>query len=332
MLAFLQDTSRTVQETSDRAAAEGGAGLVERLADALNITKGQAQLVVTFAVIVLLILVRWVILTVVKRRIEDPSIWYRTRKLLSYSITLIGLVVLVSVWLEASGLATYIGFLTAGLAIALSDVLKNLAGWLYIVTRRPFRVGDRVEIAGRRGDVVDIRAFRFSLLEVAGDRVAAEQSTGRLLHVPNGLVFTEALANYTEGFSFIWYEIPVLITFESNWEEAQRIIMRVMEDLSPSKAEVRAMQQLRATADEYRISYTHLTPTVYLTVKDSGVLLTGRLLVDARRTRAVDQDAWKEILRSFADRPDIALAYPTVRTFFEGPIRTQQVAAEGNGG
>jgi small-conductance mechanosensitive channel len=324
MLAFLQDTGEIVQDAVDQASS-GGGGLVERIADALNITHGQAQLILTGAVIVLLILLRWVVLTVVKRRIDDPSIWYRTRKLLSYSITLVGLVVLASIWLEASGIATYIGFLTAGLAIALSDVLKNWAGWLYIVTRRPFRVGDRVEIQDKRGDVVDIRAFRFSLLEVAGERVAAEQSTGRLLHVPNGLVFTEALANYTEGFSFIWYEIPVLITFESNWEEAQRIVQRVVEDLSPSKAEMRATQQLRATADEYRISYTHLTPTVYLTVKDSGVLLTGRLLVDARRTRAVDQDAWKEILRAFAARPDIDLAYPTVRTYFDGPVRTQQV-------
>ena len=326
MLAFLQGTGEIVQDTAQQAASRDEGGLVEQLADLLNISKGQAQLVVTAAIIVLLVLVRWLVLTVVKRRIDDPSVWYRTRKLLSYSITLIFLVVLASVWLEASGIATYIGFLTAGLAIALSDVLKNLAGWLYIVTRRPFRVGDRVEIQGRSGDVVDIRAFRFSLLEVSGERIAAEQSTGRLLHVPNGLVFTEPLANYTEGFSFIWYEIPVLVTFESNWEEAQRIIQRVVEELSPSRAEMRAMQQLRDTAEEYRISYTHLTPTVYLTVKDSGVLLTGRLLVDARRTRAVDQDAWKEILRAFAARPDIELAYPTVRTYFAGPIRTEQVA------
>jgi len=326
MLAFFQDPGEIVQDAADRAASQGGSGLVERIADLLNVTHGHAQLIVTGGVIVILILVRWVVLSIVRRRIDDTSVWYRTRKLLSYSITLVGLVVLASIWLEASGIATYIGFLTAGLAIALSDVLKNLAGWLFIVTRRPFRVGDRVEIQGRKGDVVDIRAFRFSLLEVAGDRIAAEQSTGRLLHVPNGLVFTEGLANYTEGFSFIWYEIPVLVTFESNWEEAQRIIQRVVEELSPSKAEMRAMDQLRTTAEEYRISYTHLTPTVYLTVKDSGVLLTGRLLVDARRTRAVDQDAWKEILRAFAARPDIDLAYPTVRTYLEGPIRTQQLA------
>lgn len=85
------------------------------------------------------------------------------------------------------------------------------------------------------------------------------------------------------------------------------------------------MEQIRDTAVDYRISYTHLTPTVYLTVKESGVLLTGRLLVDARKSRAVDQQAWKAILRAFAEHPDIALAYPTVRTYFDGPIRLEGV-------
>ena len=191
------------------------AGVIDSIAESLNITPVQARLIVTGAVVILLAVVRAAVLAIVHRRIEDTAVWYRTRKLLSYTITLVGFVVLSSIWLEGSGIATYIGFLTAGLAIALSDVLKNLAGWLYIVTRRPFRLGDRIEIAGHRGDVVDIRAFRFTLLEIE-NRVAAEQSTGRLLHVPNGLAFTETLANYTEGFRFVWHEVPVLITFESN--------------------------------------------------------------------------------------------------------------------
>ena len=294
--------------------------MISTVADALNLTDTQAKLVVTGAAIVGLAVVRWLVLAVVRRRIDDPTIWFRTRKLLSYLIPIVGFVLLVSIWVDGNSVAAYVGFLTAGLAIALSDVLKNLAGWLFITTRRPFRIGDRVEIAGRKGDVVDIRAFRFSLLEVEGERVSAEQSTGRLLHVPNGLVFTNWLANYTEGFEYVWHEIPVLITFESNWEVAEVIIREVVEALSPSVSEMRAFEQLRETSSEYRISFTHLTPTVYLTVQDSGVLLTGRMLVDARTTRTVEQDAWKAILREFGERTDVELAYPTVRTYLEGPI------------
>lgn len=294
--------------------------MIESIAEALNITEVQSRLLVTGGVVLLLGIVRFVVLAIVHRRIEDPGIWYRTRKVLSYTITIIGFVVLASIWLEGSGIATYIGFLTAGLAIALSDVLKNLAGWLYIVTRRPFRLGDRVEIAGHRGDVVDIRAFRFTLLEVE-NRVAAEQSTGRLLHVPNGLTFTETLANYTEGFRFLWHEVPVLITFESDWEKAEGIILRAVEEASPEARSDQATRELREAATEYRLRFNELRPIVYLTVRDSGVLLTGRFLVDPRRLRGAEQDVWKAILRGFAEHDDIDLAYPTIRTHFEGPVR-----------
>lgn len=300
--------------------------MIDRLAETLNLTHGQAQLVVTGVWIIGLAVLRAIVLAVVHRRIEEPAVWYRTRKLLSYTITLVGLVVLASIWLEGSGVATYIGLLTAGLAIALSDVLKNLAGWAFIVTRRPFRLGDRIEIGKHKGDVIDIRAFRFTLLEIE-NRVGAEQSTGRLLHVPNGLAFTEPLANYTEGFRFLWHEIPVLVTFESNWEAAEQIILEAIRSASPETRSAKAIGELRAAATEYRIQFTHLTPTVYLTVRDSGVLLTGRFLADVRATRAAEQEVWKAILRGFAARDDVALAYPTTRTYFEGPIETRGTPA-----
>jgi len=287
--------------------------VIDRLADALNLTPTQSQLLLTGVWLVSLALIRWFALVVVHRRIDDPAIWYRTQKLLSYMTTFVGLVVLASIWIEGSGIATYIGLLTAGLAIALSDVLKNLAGWLFIVLRRPLRLGERIEIGEHKGDVIDIRAFRFTLFEIAGERVDAEQPTGRLLHVPNGLVFTQPLANFTEGFQYVWHEIPVLITFESNWEAAEQIIMEAIEELSPDESETRAMDELRETMIEYKIGHMSTDPSVFLTVKDSGVLLTGRLLAEAHGLRQVEQCVWKTLLRSFAQRDDINLAYPTER-------------------
>ena len=198
-------------------------------------------------------------------------------------------------------------------------MIKNLAGWGFIGLRRPFRLGDRIEIGSHRGDVVDMRAFRFTLLEV-GNRVDAEQSTGRLLHVPNGLVFTEVLANFTSGFEYIWHEIPVLITFESDLEAAERIILEAHESQALDVADPKVSRELRETAARYQVRFAHLTPITYLTVKDSGVLITGRLLVPARGKRAIEERIWKGILRGFADHPDIDLAYPTIRTYFDGPI------------
>lgn len=287
--------------------------MIDRIAEALNLTPTQSQLLITGVWLVSLALIRWIVLSVVHRRIDDPAVWYRTQKLLSYTITVIGLVVLASIWVQGSGLATYVGLITAGLAIALSDVLKNLAGWLYIVLRRPFRLGERVEIGEHKGDVIDIRAFRFTLFEIAGERIDAEQPTGRLVHIPNGLVFTKPLANFTEGFQYVWHEIPVLITFESDWEAAEQIVLEAIEDQSPDHSETQAINELRETMIEYKIGYMSLDPRVFVTVKDSGVLLTGRLLAEAQALRQVEQEVWKAVLRAFAGSDRIELAYPTER-------------------
>lgn len=303
--------------------------MINSIADTFNLTHRQAQLVLTGVWLVGLTVLRAVVLSVVKRRIKDTAVWYRTRKILSYTITIIGAIVLASIWVEGNGFTTYIGFLTAGLAIALSDVLKNLAGWLFIVTRRPFRLGERVEIDGKKGDVIDIRAFRFTLFEIGGDRVHAEQPTGRLLHIPNGLVFTHAVANYTEGFHYIWLEIPVLLTFESDWEAAERVLLDIISALGPDVSEMEAAAELRATSDEYRIEMTDLDPVVWLTTRDSGILLTARLVVETHESRSIEQAVWKAFLKAIAGRSDIALAYPTVRAYFGGPIETRGVPPEG---
>ncbi len=301
---------------------------MEWLTDNLGLSAGQTKAVESGVIVLLVVVARWLILRIVHRRIEDPDVWYRTRKIATYVATIVILFSLLRIWLiQFENFATFLGLLSAGVAIALADVLKNLAGWVYILARRPFRVGDRIEVSGVSGDVIDIRVFRFSLLEI-GNWVHADQSTGRIIHVPNGVVFTAPVANFTEGFGYIWHEIPFLITFESDWKKAEGIFTRILEEVAPSMGG-EAEQRIKATARRYRIKYTHLTPVVYVSVEDSGVLLTGRLLVSARQRRGVNQDVWKRLLDAVSADPSIELAYPTVRTYLHDPIRlTRRPPAE----
>ncbi len=293
---------------------------MEGISESLGLTIGQLKAVQSVVLILLVVLLRWVVVRIIQHRIEDPEVWYRTRKISTYTATVIIAFVLLRIWLvDFDNFATFFGLLSAGVAIALSDVLKNLAGWVYILTRRPFRIGDRIEAGDFAGDVIDVRVFRFSMLEI-GNWVHADQSTGRIIHVPNGIVFTLPVANFTEGFGFIWHEIPFLITFESDWKRAEAAFREVLAEVAPGITG-KAAERIKATAREYRIKYTKLTPTVYVSVEDSGVLLTGRVLVAARQRRAVDQDIWKRLLDAIAADPSIELAYPTVRTVLQDPIR-----------
>lgn len=272
----------------------------------------------TLIVVVAVIVLRYVGAILVSRRVTDTELQFRAKKALTYVATIVVVVSLIFIWLPfVDDLATFLGLLSAGIAIALADVFLNLAGWAYVVFRRPFRVGDRVQIGADAGDVVDIRAFRFTILEI-GNWVDADQSTGRIIHVPNGRLFREPIANYTEGFHYIWHEIPLLVTFESDWHEAERLLREALALVAiPEDVARRTTEQVSPSRD-YRITYTELRPNVYVSTRDSGVLLTGRVLVEARRRRAVEDAVWRHLLDAISRDDSVDLAYPTIRGYLPG--------------
>ena len=149
-------------------------------------------------------------------------------------------------------------------------------------------------------------------------------------------MFSEVLANYTTGFEYIWDEIPVLITFESDWEKAKSILQEIA-DRHAGYLGTEAAEQVRQAARRFMIFYQVLTPTVYTRVEASGVLLTIRYMCKPRRRRSSEHAIWEDILRTFGQYPDIELAYPTRRVFYpEGgsglaPDRQHQAQVPGQG-
>jgi small-conductance mechanosensitive channel len=258
-------------------------------------------------------MVKWFILLIILRNREVKT-QYRLRKTITYIIWTIAFIVVGRIWFTGfQTLSTYLGLLSAGLAIALQSPLVNLAGWAFVLWRKPFTVGDRIQLGDHRGDVIDQRIFMFSLLEI-GNWVDADQSTGRVIHIPNGKIFTEVLANYGQGLHYIWNEVPVLVTFESNWKAAKKILLNIVEQHGTAISEA-AQKQLRDAAKKYMIFYKNLTPTVYTCVKDCGVMLTIRYLCDPRQRRGTEQHIWESILEAFGQHEDIDFAYPTQRFY-----------------
>ncbi|WP_340103400.1 mechanosensitive ion channel family protein [Rhodohalobacter sp. 8-1] len=268
----------------------------------------------TGLIILILILIRIVIVRIVDRQIESTASRYRWRKNVTYTIVFLGLLLIGRTWIEALGsLATFLGLLSAGLAIALRDPVTDIAGWIFIVWRKPFQLGDRIEVSTHKGDVIDIRFFKFTILEI-GNWVHADQSTGRVIHLPNHLVFSESIANYTSDFEFIWNEIEVVFTFESDWKKAKRILEEItdshlMEYVSDAE------QQIKHASKSYLIHYRNLTPIVYTDVVDDGIKLTIRHLSNPRRRRGINQMIWEDILDAVAAEDDIDFAYKTLRIY-----------------
>jgi small-conductance mechanosensitive channel len=274
----------------------------------------QKRLLVSVLILGGLIAFRWFALKVIYRRMQDIKLQYRIRKVSAYVAVGVAILAIGQVWLEGfRQFGTYFGLLSAGLAIALKDLVASIAGWAYLLWRHPFEVGDRVEIGGHAGDVIDIRLFRFTLMEI-GNWVHDDQSTGRVIHIPNSRIFSEVIANYSKGFEYIWNEIPVTVTFESNWEKAKGILQEIADRHGGGLSDL-AGAGVRRAARKALIQYTTLTPRVWTRLSESGVVLTIRYLCAPRDRRSTAELIWEEILRAFHPAGDIDFAYPTMRRF-----------------
>lgn len=274
----------------------------------------QQKLIESLLVILLIIIIQRLIKKFVLNKIEDIKVRYQWQKISLYLSVFLIIVFIISTWLNIFGsVATFLGLISAGIAIALKDPLVNMVAWGFILIRQPFKVGDRIQIGKIAGDVIDIRLFQFSVNEI-GNWVDADQSTGRIIHIPNGMVFTEPQANYTAGFEYIWNEIPVLLTFESNWKKAKQILTDIVNHHGIVLS-TNAEKQIKEAAKKFLIFYSKLTPIVYTSVKDSGVMLTVRYMCDPRERRSIEEKIWEDILNKFAGCDDIDFAYPTQRYY-----------------
>ncbi len=256
---------------------------------------------------------RWLILKLVWRQTEDLRVRYQWRRISGYSAFVLTVLLVGRVLFEGfHNAATFLGLLSAGLAIALKDPLVNLVGWMFILWRRPFAVGDRIQIGIHAGDVMDLTTSRFTLAEI-GNWVHADQITGRIVHIPNGKVFVEPVAIYSRGMhDFIWNEVDVLVTFESNWKRAKDILNEIAITHAGNLAEP-AESKLKEYARDFLIVPLDLTPRVFTTVEASGILLTVRHLCQSRHRRESTQEIWEDVLDRFAECDDVDFAYPTSR-------------------
>lgn len=276
------------------------------------------EVITKLASSILIIVALWLLHTLairfINRQAQSSRTLYSWRKATQYVVVILGVLLVGRTWLIGmQSVVTYLGLLSAGIAIALQDLVINLAGWAFIIWIRPFAVGDRIQIGDDSGDVIDIRLFQFSLLEV-GKRIDAEQTTGRILHLPNGTVFSQVLANYNQGFPYIWNEIPILVTYESDWQKAKAILQEVINRHAPDVHE--DMQKYaRHTTNRFIISFGTTSPIVYTQINASGVLLTMRYLVAPRQRRNSENSIFEDILLSFANHWDIDFAYETTREY-----------------
>lgn len=248
-------------------------------------------------------LLRRLFVSLVTERInEDSPYIYTVQKASRYGINILGMLLIFTIWVEQSGdLSVALGLFAAGIAFALQEVIGSMAGWLTIITGRPFAVGDRIETGNIRGDVVDVGILRTTLMEI-GNWLQGDHNTGRIVTISNALIFKEPLYNYSAYLRFIWDEISLPITYESDWKKAAELMSAAVEQHPHyQKLLPQAEQQRRHARRQLAVKLTTLKPRVFLRLTDNWVELGMVYPVDNDLRRVFRSEVSQKILQGFAN-------------------------------
>ena len=231
--------------------------------------------------------------------VSNKKKYFRNR-MIKIALNIISIILVILLWgHRISGMVTIISFLSAGIAIAVKEIIFDFFAGIYINMKKIFELEDRVEINGIKGDVVNIRSLGFEVLEV-GDRVHAEQSTGRIIHIPNSFVFLYPLKNYTKAFKYIWDEITVKVPLDADIEKTKEVLYDIVNSNEILESIPKKMED--AVADvtvEYRIYYNYLDPIIYTEIVDSHVELYIRYIVHPKKSRIVEDEIYLKILEEY---------------------------------
>jgi len=292
--------------------------LLELLSDNQSVA---GRLVTTAAIIVVAVLASFAVSSLLVRREADPYSRYYKRKITRYAAAFVALVAVGVTWRAFAGQAGVIlGLMAAGIAFAMQEVVGALAGWFNILSGRIFRVGDRIDMGGVRGDVIDITPLRTKILEMgrapsapeagaaaAGDWVKGRQYTGRIVSVSNKKTFTEPVFNYSAVFEFIWEEISFPIPHHDDWELADTIVREEIATTHTPEAE----EAMRHMTERYPVPRADVEPRTFVRATDNWIEVSGRFLVPVRTARVVKDAVTRKVIERLREA-GISIASETV--------------------
>jgi small-conductance mechanosensitive channel len=248
-----------------------------------------------FSVSMIYLVLRVLFENITLSRIAEIKTKYSFRKGITVVFYILIAIVISIIWVEnTQALVVSFGIIGAGIAIALQDVFRNFAGSIFIISSGLYSVGDRIEIDQKMGDVIDIGLWNTTLMEIRG-WVDGDQPTGRITLVPNGVVISSPVFNYSKDFTFIWDEITIPLTYQSDWRQAIRIFSAILKEQNDKMvAEVEGA--IERVGTKYYIIRKGVEPAIYLSTTSNWIQISMRYVVDVRQRRQVHNDLSQKML------------------------------------
>ncbi len=269
------------------------------------------------ATIIIGIAIIWIIIKALQKnlfsRIKDNQNRYKAKKFsgfIGYFLTVLLITLVFSS--KLGNLTVALGVAGAGIAFALQEVIASFAGWLAIMFGGFYKPGDRVQLGGIKGDVMDIGVLRTTVMET-GEWVDGDLYNGRIVMIANSYVFKEPVFNYSGEFPFLWDEIKVPIQFGSNYEKTNEILLdaATSREGDISKLSLETWHHLQRV---YRLEEAQTTPMVSLVANDNWVEFTLRYVVDYKRRRITKTELFTKILKAIeASNGEVKFASATLK-------------------
>ena len=270
---------------------------MQELFDFLNTPMVSKILGMLFWLIIILFAIGF-LRKLLKRRIEDGAMRYKAQKgieIIGYALII--LLILVSFTFDdIRDYTIIIGLFTAGLTFTLQELILSIAGSFYIFFVRVYKPGDRIEINGIKGDVIDIDSIYTTIMEM-GEWVNSDNYSGRIVKISNAFVFKGPIKNYSMDFPFVWDEINILITFESDVELAKKLILETAEN-QLSDYVLKSKAKWEEMVKRYYIENATIDPTIAINLTDNWVELNLRYITDYKRRRATKHELFDAIQKA----------------------------------
>ena len=241
------------------------------------------------------------------RKIQDKMVRYSLNKVITILSAVVAIAIILQIWFpDTQSLVVVVGLVSAGVVIALQDVIRNFAGGILILTGNLYHVGDRIEIGGETGDVMDIGVMNTTMMELRG-WIESDQATGRITNIPNGKVITTHVHNYTKDHSFLWDEIMIPITYSSNWKKAKEVMLDIVTRETVEIVKV-AEAEIEKIGETYYLPKRTVEPAVYLTPTDNWISFHIRYVTRVKERRAFRTRISEMILEKVQEFPDISIS------------------------
>src|SRR3990170_630016 len=248
----------------------------------------------------------------VEERVRERGTRYQVRRLITLTGYISFVVFITLVFSDQlSSLTVALGVAGAGIAFALQEVIASIAGWFAISFAGFYKIGDRVQLGGIKGDVIDIAILRTTLMEI-GEWVKGDQYSGRIVRIANSFVFKEPVFNYSGDFPFLWDEIVLPIKYGSDHNSARQILQRVIA-AETSEYTQKASKVWAHMTKKYLVEETSVEPTINLALNDNWMDFTVRYVVDFKKRRSTKDRVFTRILEEF-EKTDgkVAIASTTI--------------------